>query len=171
MNSRDRFLETMAYGMPDRVPYFHEGMQKEVIAEWRKQGLPSKTDVYEMFSFDYREEIEPDLEPHLWFRKRPGSRDELDRLKRALNPNEHGRLPRRWNHLVSKWRNRDYVLMLRVHHGFFLSMGVDGWKRFKEVIYLTMKDPDFVRETMRIQGEFADFHDIQGLGRHGPGTP
>jgi uroporphyrinogen-III decarboxylase len=45
--------------------------------------------------------------------------------------------------------------MLRVHRGFFLSMGVDGWKRFKEVIYLTMKDPEFVRETMRIQGEFA----------------
>ena len=45
--------------------------------------------------------------------------------------------------------------MLRVHRGFFLSMGVDGWKRFKEVIYLTKKDPGFVRQSMGIQGEFA----------------
>jgi uroporphyrinogen decarboxylase len=34
-------------------------------------------------------------------------------------------------------------------------MGVDGWKRFKEVIHLLIKDPELVRETMMIQGLFA----------------
>ncbi len=34
-------------------------------------------------------------------------------------------------------------------------MGVDGWKRFKEVIYLLINDPEFVRDVMMIQGEFA----------------
>jgi uroporphyrinogen-III decarboxylase len=34
-------------------------------------------------------------------------------------------------------------------------MGVDGWRRFKEVMYLTIRDPEFVREAMRIQGEFS----------------
>ncbi|MBW2030349.1 MAG: hypothetical protein JRH06_14075 [Deltaproteobacteria bacterium] len=155
MNSRERFVETMGYGRPDRVPYFHEGMQEEVINEWIKQGLPSDANLYEMFSFDYREEIEPDLEPHLWFKKWPKSKHELKRLKRAMDPNERGRLPKGWNRLINKWRNRDYALMLRVHRGFFLSMGVDGWRRFKEVSYLAIKDPKFVRETMRIQGEFA----------------
>ncbi|MBW2063675.1 MAG: hypothetical protein JRJ03_01960 [Deltaproteobacteria bacterium] len=155
MNGRERFLETMAYGKPDRVPYFYEGMEKEVIREWIKQGLPSNPDLYHMFSFDYREEIEPDLEPHLLFRKWPRSKHELKRLERAMDPNKRGRLPKRWSKLINKWRNRDYVLMLRVHRGFFLSMGVDGWKRFKDVIRLTIKDPEYVRETMRIQGEFA----------------
>ena len=72
MDSRERFRQTMGYGRPDRVPYFHEGMEEDVIREWRKQGLSPKADLYEMFRFDPREEIEPDLEPHPGFRKRLG---------------------------------------------------------------------------------------------------
>jgi hypothetical protein len=155
MDSRERFRQTMGYGRPDRVPYFHEGMEEDVIREWRKQGLPPKADLYEMFRFDPREEVEPDLEPRLGFRKWPSSISELDRLQRALNPHERKRLPMRWNNLVHKWRTRDYPLFLRVHRGFFLSMGVEGWKRFTEVMVLTLRDPEFVRECMRIQGEFS----------------
>lgn len=155
MDSRERFRQTMGYGRPDRIPYFYEGMEEDVIHEWRKQGLSSSADLYEMFRFDPREEIEPDLEPHLGFRKWPSSISELDRLQAALDPDERKRLPIRWNNLVHKWRTRDYPLFLRVHRGFFLSMGVEGWKRFTEVMYLTIRDPDFVRESMRIQGEFS----------------
>jgi hypothetical protein len=155
MNSRERFRITMGYGSPDRVPYFHEGMEEDVIQEWRKQGLSPDADLYEMFRFDRREEIEPDLEPHLRFRKWPSSMSELDRLKGALDPSERNRLPRRWNNLSKEWQTRDYPLFLRVHRGFFLSMGVEGWKRFTEVVLLTLRDPGFVREAMRIQGEFS----------------
>jgi hypothetical protein len=31
MNSRDRFLETMRFGQPDRVPYFQEGLRRDVL--------------------------------------------------------------------------------------------------------------------------------------------
>jgi len=155
MDSRERFHQTMGYGRPDRVPYFYEGMEEDVVQEWRKQGLPSKADLHEMFRFDPREEIEPDLEPHLGFRKWPSSISELDRLQAALDPNEGKRLPIRWNNLVHKWRTRDYPLFLRVNRGFFLSMGVEGWKRFKEVMSLTIRDPEFVREAMTIQGGFS----------------
>jgi len=34
-------------------------------------------------------------------------------------------------------------------------MGVDGWNRLEEVIDLLINDPELVRETMMIQGEFA----------------
>ena len=47
------------------------------------------------------------------------------------------------------------MLMLRVHRGFFLSMGVYSWDRFSEVIRLLIKDPEFVHEALAIQGEFA----------------
>src|SRR5512136_2806353 len=110
MDSRERFRQTMSYARPDRVPYFYEGMEEDVIHEWRKQGLSSNADLYEMFRFDLREEIEPDLEPHPGLRKWPSSISELDRLQGALNPNERSRLPRRWNNLVHKWRSRDYPL-------------------------------------------------------------
>ena len=145
----------MGYGGPDRVPYFHEGMEEDVVREWRKQGLPPKVDLYEMFHFDPREEVEPDLEPRPGLRKWPNSLSELDRLKKALDPHDRKRFPTRWNDLVHKWRTRDYPLFLRVHRGFFLSLGVEGWKRFTEVMYLTLRDPEFVRESMRIQGDFS----------------
>jgi uroporphyrinogen decarboxylase len=45
--------------------------------------------------------------------------------------------------------------MLRVHRGFFLSMGVHDWSRLTDVARLAIEDPEVVRETMRIQGEFA----------------
>jgi len=155
MDSRERFRQAMGYGRPDRVPYFHEGMEEDVIQEWRRQGLSSGTDLNEMFRFDRREEFEPDLEALPGLRRWPSTISDLDRLQGALNPNDRSRLPKRWNSLVSKWRTRNHPLFLRVHRGFFLSMGVEGWKRFTEVMLLTIRDPEFVREAMRIQGEFS----------------
>ncbi len=49
MNSRERFLETMRFGSPDRVPYFEEGIRKEVLNAWRKQGCPPDFDLAQMF--------------------------------------------------------------------------------------------------------------------------
>ena len=155
MDSRERFRQTMGYGRPDRIPYFHEGMEEDVLQEWRKQGLSHGADLYEMFGFDRREEFEPDLEALPGFRNWPSTKSNLDRLRGALNPNQNSRFPRRWINLVQKWRTRNHPLFLRVHRGFFLSMGVEGWKRFREVMFLTLRDPEFVREAMRIQGEFS----------------
>jgi len=45
--------------------------------------------------------------------------------------------------------------MLRIHRGFFLTMGVYEWRRFAELMDLIIDDPEFVREAMAIQGEFA----------------
>ena len=63
MTSRESFLKTMRYEKTDRVPYFEEGIRKDVIKAWRKQGLTKKAELSEMFSTDRREEIETDLEP------------------------------------------------------------------------------------------------------------
>ena len=61
MTSRERFLKTMRYEKTDRVPYFEEGIRKDVIEAWRTQGLTKKAELSEMFSTDRREEIEVDL--------------------------------------------------------------------------------------------------------------
>jgi uroporphyrinogen decarboxylase len=155
MNSRDRFLETMRYGTPDRVPYFEEGIREEVIESWRKQGLPADADLSRMFISDKREELLVDVDPRPGFRRWPTSRSDLRKMRRRLDPDDPSRLPEDWAKHVGAGRTRDYMLMLRVHRGFFLSMGVRDWRRFSEVIYSLMDDPGFVRETMMIQGEFA----------------
>ena len=45
MNSRERFLRTMEFRAPDRVPYFEEGIRDEVVAAWRRQGLAGREDL------------------------------------------------------------------------------------------------------------------------------
>ncbi|MGD2024064.1 MAG: hypothetical protein PVI18_12865, partial [Desulfobacterales bacterium] len=52
MTSRERFRETMGYGKPDRVPYFEEGIRKDVLKAWRTQGLAKKADLAALFPSD-----------------------------------------------------------------------------------------------------------------------
>ena len=155
MNSHERFRETMRYGRPDRVPYFEEGIRDEVLKAWQKQGLPPDANLSQMFPSDQREEILVDLEPLPELKRWPTSRPKLEALRRSLDPYDPRRLPTKWAKHVRAWQTRDHVLMLRVHRGFFLSMGVHDWRRFTEVVRLLIENPKFVREAMVIQGEFA----------------
>jgi hypothetical protein len=155
MNSRERFRETMRYGRPDRVPYFEEGIRDEVLKAWQKQGLPRDANLSQMFPSDQRDEILVDLEPLPKLKRWPTSRPELEALRRSLDPDDRRRLPSQWPKRVRAWQTRDHVLMLRVHRGFFLSMGVHDWGRFTEVARLLIDDPAFVREAMAIQAELA----------------
>jgi uroporphyrinogen decarboxylase len=155
MTSRERFLKTMRYEQPDRVPYFEEGIRNDVIRAWQRQGLPRNADISQMFPSDKREEIEVDLEPRPKLKRWPTSRSELEVLRRSLDPQDSGRLPWRWSKRVRDWQTRDHMLMLRVHRGYFLSMGVYDWDRFTEVIRPLIKDPQFVHEVLTVQGEFA----------------
>ena len=45
--------------------------------------------------------------------------------------------------------------MLRVHRGFFQSVGVKEWSRFIDVMYLIADDRQLVMDTLKIHGEFA----------------
>lgn len=155
MNSRTRFHETMAFGNPDRPPYFEEGLRPEVIEAWQKQGLPKDTDPWNLFPVDRRQEIQFDLDPIPSPKQFPTTSADLKDFAKRLNVDDPERLPDDWPEIVGNSKSGDMLTMLRVHRGFFLTMGVYDWQRFTEVIYLTMDDPSFVRECMALAGEFA----------------
>jgi hypothetical protein len=155
MNSRQRFLETMRYGKPDHVPYFEEGIRKGVIKAWHRQGLQRNVDLTALFPSDLRIEISPDLYPLPRMKKMPMKIADLQTLKRHLNPLDKRRLPSNWKQDLERMNQRGAVRMLEVHEGFFLSMGVEDWQRFIDVMYMIKDDPEMVHEIMRIQGEFA----------------
>jgi uroporphyrinogen decarboxylase len=155
MNSRERFSEVMRFGSPDRVPYFQEGIRSEVLKAWRKQGLARGTDLERLFPSDRFEELETNVDPIPAIENWPVSVSELGVLRKSLNPDEKSRLPKDMRAHARAGRGRDYTLFLRVHRGFFLSMGVRGWNRFSKVIQSLVFDPQLVRESMRVQGEFA----------------
>ena len=155
MTCRRRFLETMSYGQPDRVPYFEEGIRRKVLKVWRKQGMPKDGKYSPLLTSDPRVEIDPELEPRPEPRQLPTGKADLLELERRLDPGDHGRLPRGWKRLVRNLKSEDSVRMLRIHRGLFLTMGVRGWNRFYDLMLLLGQHQDIAREAMRIQGEFC----------------
>jgi hypothetical protein len=155
MNSRERFRRVTAFGAVDRVPYFEEGVRDEVVEAWRRQGLPPDACLAEMFPSDAREEIVIDLEPRPEPARWPRAPADLVDFRRSLDPGDPGRFPSDWTQQVRQWQADDTVRMLRIHRGFFLTLGVRGWPRFQEVMDLLFDAPDLVREVMAIQGRFA----------------
>ena len=155
MNSRQRFCETMAYGRPDRVPFFEEGIRADVLNAWKEQGMPDGLSLAELFSIDQRMEIFPELEPHPSLRRWPEDRSHLGVFRKSLDPNDPWRLPDEWPALLSSTLSREEPLMLRVHRGLYQTLGVTGWRRFEEVNLLLMDQPELVHEILEIQAEFA----------------
>jgi len=153
MNNRQRFYETLHYGNPDRIPYFEEGIRTETREVWRANGLPEDVDPLKQFPSDGREEIKLDVEPHPAFEVWPSSMKEVNRLLKHLDPYDSSRLPENWD--ADRLKDHDEILMVRVHEGFFLSMGVEDGRTFTNLLYQLFDKPDFVREAMLIQGEFA----------------
>jgi uroporphyrinogen-III decarboxylase len=155
MTSRDRFQAVMRFETPDRVPYFEEGIRDSVIDVWRRQGLSGRGELNRLFPSDVRERLELNVKPQPDLTKWPARPQELDYLHKSLNPDDQNRLPAQWKKRVRQWKDRRHVLMLRVNRGFFQSMGVMNWPRFREVMTLLVDQPNLVRDIMAIQGRFC----------------
>lgn len=155
MNSRERFNHTMCYEPTDRPPLFEDGIREEVLYTWHRQGLGKKDRLESLFTYDLREEVEPDLEPIPVSSYWPKSLKGLQQLARRLNPSDAARLPVDWGKKVIDWKLRKYPLILRIHRGYFLTMGVHGWKRFTESIQLLVDDPLFVEAWLNIYAELS----------------
>jgi uroporphyrinogen decarboxylase len=58
MNARERFLATMSYGTPDRVPYWEIiGYWGEVLERWQDEGMPGDVHIAGYFGLDRRESV------------------------------------------------------------------------------------------------------------------
>jgi len=154
MNSKEKFHAVMNYKSCNRVPYFEEGLRKKVIDAWHAQGMPH-TNMKQLFPFDPRREIAPDLEPKPSPEKWPASISELDEFQRCLDPADPRHFSPNWKKESRLWAGDDTVTMLRVHRGLFLSLGVYDWQRFAEVARLLIEQPKFVKQAMALQGAFA----------------
>lgn len=155
MNSRRRFTNILQGRPVDRVPYFEEEIRPEVLAAWHHQGLPLDSPDTSIGPSDRLEELELDLEPHPPPLTWPSSLIGLDDFRPLLDLRDPSRFPPDWEQRLLRWRERDWVLFLYVHEGFFLSMGVDGWSRFTATMELIHDDPRLVGEMISLQGRFA----------------
>jgi hypothetical protein len=155
MDSRQRFLGTMAYSNSDRVPYFEEGIRRDVLEVWRSQGLPKGVEIADLFPTDGRFEIQPEVYPIPAPNSWPTTIKELDTFHQRLEPDVGTRLPPGWRKAAKQARARGDVVMLRVHQGFFQTLGVDASRRFTTINYLLYDAPRFIHAMLEIQGAFT----------------
>lgn len=155
MDARQRFLETMTYGVPDRPPLFEEGIRDGVLEAWHAQGFPQGSLLQNLFDYDPREEIDLETRPGLDLVELAGQRNGLKKLRQHLERSEERCMPEDWRARLPAWRERRHVLMLLVHWGFFQAIGIEDWRSFARSLYLLADEPDFVREALLIQGELA----------------
>lgn len=142
----------MRYGSPDHVPYFEEGIRKDVIQAWYHQGLSRDVLISDLFKTDQFYELALEYDPLSTLKKYPTSLDELAPLRKKSISGSSLRYWRKKQKIIRSSQKRDHVLFLRVHQGFFLSMGVYDWQRFEDVISFLLEKPDFVSEAMLAQG-------------------
>ena len=155
MNSRQRFLRTLSSDTPIRPPLFAEGMRDEVLQAWRDQGLPSSAHLEDIFNYDPFVELAPEIYPIPEIEDWSNLPQVLRLLRQRLNPNDERRLPEGWSEQVETGSERDYPLFVRIHQGLFLSLGIYGWRSFKDAIQLLVDEPAFVEDVMALQTSFA----------------
>ena len=155
MDNRQRFYESLHYGTPDRLPYFEEGIRADTLNTWKEQGYQIGVENEELFEADIKEEIQIDLIPIPGLRKWPSTFKELESLEDHLGKIKLKKILPDWPRQIKRLRKRDYVLMVRAHEGFFLSMGVGDASSFVRLMYQIIDEPDFVREFMRVMGLYA----------------
>lgn len=155
MDNRQRFYESLHYGAPDRLPYFEEGIRKDVLKAWKMHGHSIVGEARELFKADEKEEVKIDLIPIPRFRKWPKTFKELESLEKHLGEIKLKKVLPKWKKQIKRLKEREHVLMVRVHEGFFLSMGVGDGRTFSRLMYQIADEPDFVREFMRVMGQYA----------------
>jgi uroporphyrinogen decarboxylase len=155
MDNRQRFYESLHYGAPDRLPYFEEGLREDVLETWKSQGHPVGAEAQELFQSDVMEEIKIDLVPIPGFRSWPKTFKELEALEKHLDRIKLKRIFPGWRRQIKRLKEREHVLMVRAHEGFFLSMGVEDGQTFMRLMYQIIDKPDYLREFMRVMGLYA----------------
>ncbi len=155
MNSRERFLATIQGNRPDHPPLFPEGIREEVLLTWHTQGLPEDNDLEGLFLYDPFEQLDPDVYPVPEITDWSNPERLLPILSQRLDPEDPRRLPDDWSELVKGWRHRMYPLFLRIHQGLFLSLGIEAWRSFAPAMLRMVDQPDFVRQILAIQADFA----------------
>ena len=126
-----------------------------MLEAWRAEGLPADADLAAMYRFDRRERLEVDLGFRPKRERWPSSRRHLAAYRRRFDASDESRLGENWAARVEAWKHREHILEMPLHPGFFLALGVEGWQRFEEVMYLTADSPGLVREMLEIRGEFV----------------
>ncbi len=97
MNPRQRYIETLTFGTPDKIPFAPGGPRESTMKAWKEQGFPSEVDRADWFSHLLEtlgiqpEQTQPKIEPSVDFTMIPRFEEKVIEHK-----NEH--------YIVQDWK-------------------------------------------------------------------
>lgn len=160
MNARERFLATLRFGEPDRVPYYDQSIREDTLERWHRQGFPRDVSVGEFFDLDRwelfgpREDVSLNLYAIPEFEGELKTRADFERLKRSYYPTSPERYPHDWDDHIRCWRDRDYPLGITAWRGFFQSLAVGGWPSLLNILYMIHDAPELLAEMTEFLADF-----------------
>jgi len=155
LNARERFLATLRFQRPDRVPFHDEEIRPETVKRWHEEGLPEGEDPAEIFQLERWERVPVKLDRMPPFEGRIRSRQDFEALKRSYRPDEPSRYPTDWENLVRRWRDRDYPLGITAWPGFFQPLNVSNPATLRDLLRMMYSDPDLLEEMTRFIADFS----------------
>jgi len=164
MNERERFLKTMRFEEPDRVPYFEQFIRDDVIHRWRKEGLPRRMSVAEYFNLDRRKVLPLKLTCHEMpsFNRLIETENDLNRVRKYLEKALKNAYPRSWEKLVEELKSSDYPVGIGAwESGILQFLGVDGWSSFERACLMLYDNPDLAEQMIELCTRFL----IRGVER------
>lgn len=165
MNERERFMKTMRFEKPDRIPYFEQYIRDDTVERWRKEGLPRGVDIEEYFHLDHREVLPLKLSyKDLDRRFKYPIRDEndLNRFRKFLDKTLQASYPRNWKKLVEKYRDRDYPVGVGAwESGLLLFWGVIDSPSFERVCLMLCDKPDLADSIIELATDYL----VRGIAR------
>ncbi len=157
MNDRERFIETLRFGKPDRVPNFEQFIRDDTVEQWHKEGFPRDAKIPEYFNLDRREVLPLKLALRFLppFERRVENENDLNDLRKYLEKALADAYPPEWDDLVKEYANRDYPVGVAAwESGLLQFIGIYNWDSFERACLMLSDKPDLCDEIVEI---FADF--------------
>lgn len=158
MNDRERFIKTLTFQKPDRVPYFEQYIREDTVQRWRSEGLPRRVNIEKYFHLDHRVVLPLKLsyrELKRRFDYPIENRSDLDRLRLFLDECRRKAYPRNWKRLVEKYRERDYPVGVGAwESGILQFLGVIGSASLVRACLLMCDDPALVHSIMDAAADY-----------------
>lgn len=171
MNERERFLETLLFGKPDRIPFSPGGPRESTLAAWRTQGLPDDADWFRHLCGVLGVELPP-AQPRraVWLRHTMIPEFE----EKVLEEREDTLIVQDWKGNVCEISRRYDVSYLRSAKDFvtrrWIRCPVETWADWEEMKgRYDPDDPSRLPEDLPSLGkDLADRDYPVGVSVHGP---
>jgi len=164
MNERERFLKTMRFEKPDRVPYFEQFIRDDVLDRWRKEGLPPDANVARYFNLDRRKVLPLKLALYELprFDRTVRNRDDLNRLRKNLEEALKNAYPPDWSKLVEELKDCDYPVGIGAwESGILQFIGILHWDSFEQALLMLYDNRDLCEEMIELYTVYL----IRGIER------